>query len=88
MSKHNNTPSLMKVGPRPPPVLGVGGSSRRRLLLTFVTPFSREIMEALCPKKVKMPSVEPFDGTTDPDDHLDVYKAQMYIQDVDDAICC
>ena len=29
-----------------------------------------------------MPSVDLFDGTTDPDNHLDVYKAQMYIQDV------
>ena len=35
-----------------------------------------------------MPSVDLFDGTTDPDDHLDVYKAQMYVQDVDDATCC
>jgi len=35
-----------------------------------------------------MPSVEPFDGTTYQDDHLDVYKAQMYLEDVDDATCC
>ena len=35
-----------------------------------------------------MPSVDLFDGTTDPDDHLDVYKAQMYVQDVDDVTCC
>jgi len=39
-------------------------------------------------EKIKMSSVEPFDGTTDPDDHLDVYKAQIYVQDVDDAMCC
>ena len=44
-------------------------------------------MEAPHPNKVKMPFVEPFDGTTDPNDHLDVYRAQMYIQDVDDAMC-
>jgi len=88
MSKHNNTPSLMEVGPPPPPVLEVGGSSRRRLLPTFATPFSQEIMDVPRPKKVKMPSVEPFDGTTDFYDHLDVYKAQMYIQDVEDAIFC
>jgi len=24
----------------------------------------------------------------DLDDHLDVYKGQMYVQDVDDATCC
>jgi len=29
-------------------------------------------MEAPRPNKVKIPSVKPFDGTTDPDDHLDV----------------
>jgi len=34
-----------------------------------------------------MLSVDLFDGTTDPDDHVDVYKAQMYVQDVDDATC-
>jgi len=69
----------MNVGPPPPPIFGVSGSSRRGLLHTFAIPFSREITEALRLKKVKMPSVEPFDRTTDPDDHLDVYKAQMYV---------
>ena len=38
--------------------------------------------------KGKTPPVDLFDGTTDLDDHLDVYKAQMYVQDVDDATCC
>jgi len=45
-------------------------------------------MEASHPKKVKMPSVEPFDETTDLDDHLDVYKAQMHVQDMENAMCC
>jgi len=35
-----------------------------------------------------MLSVESFDRATDLDDHLDVYKSQMYVQDVDDAMCC
>jgi len=65
MSKHN-TPSLVEVGPPLPSVLGVGGSSRRRFLPTFATPLSREIVEAPNSKKVKMPSVEPFNGTTNP----------------------
>ena len=34
-----------------------------------------------------MSSVELFDETTDPYDHLDVYKAEMYVQDMDDATC-
>ena len=87
MLKLNNTPMLMEVGPSPPPVLRVGSSSRRGLLPTFATSFNWEIIEAPRSKKVKMPSIEPFDGTTDPDDHLDVYKAHMYVQDVDDTIC-
>ena len=78
----------MEVGPLPPHVLGLGGSSGRGLLSTFATPFSREIIEVPRPKKAKMPSDEPFDGATDPDDHLDVYKAQMNVYDVDDAMCC
>jgi len=45
----------------------------------FCNPFSKEMIEAPCPKKFKILSIEPFDGATDPDDHLDVYKAQMYI---------
>jgi len=32
-----------------------------------------------------MPTVDLYDGTTDPEEHLGVNKAQMYVQDVDDA---
>ena len=88
MLKHNNSLSLMEVGPPPPLVLGVGGSSGREWLPTFATSFNLEIMEAPRAKKVKMPSVEPFDITTDLDNHMDIYKVQMYVQDVDDTICC
>ena len=45
-------------------------------------------MEAHCPKKVKISSIKAFDGTTDPDQRLDVYKVQMYVQDMNDATCC
>ncbi|XP_048496370.1 uncharacterized protein LOC125495635 [Beta vulgaris subsp. vulgaris] len=43
-----------------------------------------------CPPspKVKLPTIEPFDGTTDPDDHLSAYKYQMYVQVVDDSTWC
>jgi len=78
MLKQNNTPMLIEVGPPPPPILGVGGSTGRGLLPTFTTPFSQEIIEAPRPKKFKMLAAEPFDGATDLDNHLDVYKAQMY----------
>jgi len=35
-----------------------------------------------------MPTVDLYDGTTDREEHLGVYKAQIYIQDVDDAAYC
>ena len=38
--------------------------------------------------KVKMPTLDPFDETTDPDDHLSTYKHMMYVQGVDDATWC
>ena len=44
-------------------------------------------MKALHSIMVKMPSIQPFDGTSNPNSHLDVYKAQMYVQNLDDATC-
>jgi len=54
----------------------------------FSIPFRAKIMNALCYGKVKMPTMDLYDGTTDPEEHLGVYKAQMYIQDVDHAVYC
>ena len=38
--------------------------------------------------KVNMPNLELHNGTTDPEEHLGVYKAQMYVQEIDDTIYC
>jgi len=65
---------LVKVDPLQSPRLRVGDSSESRSLPSFSTPFRSKIMAALCTRKVKMLSFESFDGTTDFDDHLDVYK--------------
>ena len=35
-----------------------------------------------------MPHVEPYDGSTDPVDHLESYKALMTIQGATDALFC
>jgi len=77
----------LEVGPVHPTTLKVGNSIERGCFPTFVTPFSREILEVPRLSKVKMPSIDLLDGTTDPDDHVDIYKAQMYIQEVDDSTC-
>ncbi|XP_057250713.1 uncharacterized protein LOC130591415 [Beta vulgaris subsp. vulgaris] len=45
-------------------------------------------MESPPVPKIKLPTIEPFDGTIDPDDHLSAYKHQMYVQGVDDATWC
>lgn len=37
---------------------------------------------------MKMPIMDLYDGTTNPDEHLGVYEAQMYVEDVDDAAYC
>ncbi|XP_010670072.3 uncharacterized protein LOC104887173 [Beta vulgaris subsp. vulgaris] len=58
------------------------------LTINLPTPFSARIMESPPFPKVKLPTIEPFDGTTDPDDHLSAYKHQMYVQGVDDATWC
>jgi len=35
-----------------------------------------------------MPTVDLYDGTTDPEEHLGVYKLQMYVQDMNDMAYC
>ena len=35
-----------------------------------------------------MPQVEPFDGSTDPLDHLEGYKGLMMLQDASDIFFC
>ena len=37
---------------------------------------------------MKMSNLELYDGCMDPEDHLAVYKAQMYVQDVVVAAYC
>ena len=36
-------------------------------------------------RNVRMPTIDSFDGTTNSNDHIDIYKAHIYIQNVDDA---
>jgi len=41
--------------------------------------FSEEIINAPKLWKVKVPDLELYSGTTDPKEHLGVYKAEMYV---------
>jgi len=50
-------------------------------------PFNAEVINAKL-GEVNMPTLELYDGTTDLGEHLQGYKAQMYVQDVDDTPHC
>ena len=54
----------------------------------FSTPFSAEIINVPHYGEVKMPTVDHYDGMVDLEEYLGVCKAQMYVQDVDDAAYC
>jgi len=45
----------------------------------FSTPFSAQIINTPRYGKVKMPTMDLYDGATDPEKHLGVYKGQMYV---------
>ena len=47
-----------------------------------------EIINAPRNGKVKMPTVDLYDRTTGPEEHLGVYNAHLYVQDVDNATYC
>ncbi|XP_059654814.1 uncharacterized protein LOC132301590 [Cornus florida] len=50
--------------------------------------FSPAVMSCPLPSKFKRPTLESFDGTRDPLDHLETYKALIYLQVVPDEIMC
>lgn len=45
-------------------------------------------MDAVNTQKVKVPCMDPYDGTTDPDEHLAAYKTQMTVQTGNEASWC
>ncbi|GFS31826.1 hypothetical protein Acr_00g0019390 [Actinidia rufa] len=65
-----------------------GTNSVEELINRTDTPFTPAVMRVSLPLKFKMPTLEPFDGTKDPLDHLETYKALMDLQAVPDEIMC
>ncbi|KAJ1379628.1 hypothetical protein SESBI_46735 [Sesbania bispinosa] len=51
-------------------------------------PFSPEIAEAQFPPDFKEPRLKDYDGTTDPQVHVTVFKTQMLKKEVGDALQC
>ncbi len=64
--------------------------ARREGNLEFTTksPFSRQIENEPVPSRFKMPQIEPYNGTTDPLDHLESYRALMALQGSSKAVLC
>lgn len=70
---------MVEVESRPETFIKVFGTAPRTGPVPLSTPFSVEIVNAPCYEKVKMPTVDLYDGTNDPEEHLGLYKAQKYV---------
>ncbi|OMO77926.1 Retrotransposon gag protein [Corchorus olitorius] len=56
------------------------------LRLLETSPFTEEIDRAQPPKGFRMPVIEAYDGTSDPFDHLELFRTNMLIQGADDPL--
>nr|AJE29374.1 putative gag protein [Coffea canephora] len=55
----------------------------------YVTsPFTREIEDCPLPRRFKIPNIELYDASTDPEDHLSVFLTHMCLQTAADEIRC
>ncbi|WP_265653264.1 hypothetical protein, partial [Escherichia coli] len=55
---------------------------------THTHPFSQEIMEVPLPDRFKAPVIAVYEGTTDPDDHVETFEGHMNLHGYDEAIMC
>ena len=70
---------MVEVECHPDTPIKVPGIAARPTLLPFSTPFSVEIINAPHYRKVKMPTIDLYDGTTDPEEHREFTKPRcMY----------
>jgi len=51
-------------------------------------PFTDEIINTLFPPKWKGLTIKPYDGSTDPDEHLKVFKTQMTLYPTNKVVWC
>ena len=52
------------------------------------SPFTQEVDESMLPNGFKLLTIESYDGTVDPIDHLEMFRISMSIQRASDAIMC
>uniref|UniRef100_A0A2N9G3C1 RNA-directed DNA polymerase n=1 Tax=Fagus sylvatica TaxID=28930 RepID=A0A2N9G3C1_FAGSY len=58
------------------------------LVHTTDSPFTKSVISFPLPSKFRMPSLDTFDGSRDPLDHLESFKTVMCLQGVPDEIMC
>jgi hypothetical protein len=58
------------------------------LVHTTDSPFTKAVISFPLPSKFRMPSLETFDGSKDPLNHLESFKTVMCLQGVPDEIMC
>jgi len=73
--RERGSPLVVEVECHPETPIKVSETAAQPTALPFSTPFSAEIINALCHVKVKMSTSDLYDGTTGPEEHLGVYKA-------------
>ncbi|MQL70269.1 hypothetical protein Taro_002576 [Colocasia esculenta] len=56
--------------------------------LDFHSPFTAEILETWVSPKLPLPSIAPYDGTTDPTDHVHGFESHMVFHGASDAAKC
>ncbi|GMP98038.1 hypothetical protein CsSME_00046075 [Camellia sinensis var. sinensis] len=67
---------------------GVMQNIQNKPYTTTNSPFVASIRDKPLPPKLKMPSLDYFDGTTDPIDHLETYRTLMILHAFSDEIMC
>ena len=58
------------------------------LIYRIDSPFIASITSHPLPSKFKMPTLDSYDGTCDPCDHITTFKTTMHLQYVLDEIMC